>query len=74
MINWMTIETKRAQLVQYENYHTTISPEKHDWFKEEGWSSLPEGEQAVAESQRGILFIYLFTLSFLKQEKGFIKS
>ena len=32
----------------------TISPEKHDWLKEEGLSSLPEGEWAVAESQRGM--------------------
>ena len=34
--------------------HTTISPEKHDWFKEEGRNSLPEGEWAVAEPQRGM--------------------
>ena len=35
-------------------HNTTISPEKHDWFKEEEWSSLPEGEWTVAESQRGM--------------------
>ena len=35
-------------------HHTTISPEKHDWLKEEGWSSLPEGEWAVVQSQRGM--------------------
>ena len=33
-------------------HHKTIIPEKHNWLKEEGLSSLPEGEWAVAESQR----------------------
>ena len=37
----------------WEN-HTTISPEKYDWLKEEELSSLPEGKWAVPESQRGM--------------------
>ena len=32
----------------------TISPKKHDSSREESLSSLPEGEWAVAESQRGM--------------------
>ena len=34
---------------------TTTSPEKHDFSREESLSSLPEGEWAVAESQRGMM-------------------
>ena len=35
-------------------HYTTINPEKHDFFKEEGLSSLLGGEWAVVESQRGV--------------------
>ena len=33
-------------------YYTTMSPEKHDSFREEEMSSWPEGSWALAESQR----------------------
>ena len=33
-------------------HYTTMSPEKHDSFREEEMSSLPEGSWALAESQR----------------------
>ena len=39
--------------ITWEHY-TTTSPEKYHFFKEEGLSSLPEGEWAVAESQKGM--------------------
>ena len=35
-------------------HYTTMSPEKHDSTKEEEMSSWPEGEWALAESQRGM--------------------
>ena len=35
-------------------HYTTMSPEKHDSFREEEMSSLPEGEWSFAESQGGI--------------------
>ena len=52
------LATKRDTLfvtkssIKAKEYHTTISPWKHDWLKEEELSSLPEGKWAVAESQR----------------------
>ena len=47
-------ESPVRSIIIWEHYKT-ISPEKHDSFKEEGRSSLPEGEWAVTESQRGMV-------------------
>ena len=47
-------ESPVRSIIIWEHY-TTISPEKHDSFKEEGRSSLPEGEWAVTESKRGMV-------------------
>ena len=51
----MSTKPKRAQAGQYENINKTISPDKHDSSRDERMSSLPEGEGAVAESQRGMM-------------------
>ena len=48
----MSTKSKRAQAGYYENINKTISHEKHDSSREESLSSLPEGEWAVAESER----------------------
>ena len=50
----MSTKPKRAQTESYENINKRITPEKHDSSREESLSSLPEGEWAVAESQRGM--------------------
>ena len=50
----MSTKPKRPQTGWYENINKTISPERHDSSREESLSSLPEGEWAVAKSQRGM--------------------
>ena len=47
------LSKKSPVRIIWEHY-TTISPEKHDLFKEEGLSSLLGDEWAVVESQRGM--------------------
>ena len=47
-------QTKESPVKIIWEHYTTIGYEKHDWFKEEGRSSLPVGELTVAESQRGM--------------------
>ena len=54
MINMGEHQNKESPVRIIWEHHTTINPEKHDWLKEEGLSSLPEGEWAVTESQRGM--------------------
>ena len=41
-------QTKESPVRIIWEHYTTISPKKHDSSKEEGRSSLPEGEWAVA--------------------------
>ena len=52
MTNMGEYQTKESPgKIMWEHYKTT-SPEKHDSFREERMSSLPEIERAVAASQR----------------------
>ena len=50
MSNMGEYQTKEGQ--DWREHYTTMSPEKHDSSREEEMSSWPEGEWAVAESQR----------------------
>ena len=54
MSNRVSTKPKRAQEEQCKNINKAINPEKHDSSREERMSSLPEGEWAVDESQRGM--------------------
>ena len=47
-------QTKESTGRTMWEHYKTISPAKQDFSREEGLSSLPEGEWAVAESQRGM--------------------
>ena len=44
MSNMGEYQTKESPVSIIREHYTTISPEKHDSFKEERRSSLPEGE------------------------------
>ena len=52
MSNMGDYQTKEGH--DRREHYTTMSSEKHDSSREKEMSSLPEGEWAVAESQRGI--------------------
>ena len=52
MSNMGDYQTKESH--DRREHYTTMSSEKHDSSREKEMSSLPEGEWAVAESQRGI--------------------
>lgn len=47
-------QTKESQCRIRWKYYASISPEKQSSSREEGMSSLPEGEWAAAESQKGM--------------------
>ena len=44
MSNMGEHQNKESPVRIISEHHTTISPDKHDWLKEEEWSSLAEGE------------------------------